>query len=94
VVDEAFWQVADIEKLWPKDETVATLHVGGPYSTYVEHISAQIRKYIYLIGIHEKLAFMRDTVPRLEAFLAALPQAFQQAQYRQAVVSAQRFALC
>jgi aminoglycoside phosphotransferase (APT) family kinase protein len=74
VLDETFWQVPDIEKLWPKGETVATLNIGGPYPTYVEYISAQIRKYIYLIQVHEKLVFMQDTIPRLEAFLTALPK--------------------
>ena len=71
-MEETFWQVPDIEKLWPEGETVATLNIGGPYVTYVEYTSAQIQKYIDLIRIHEKLAFMRDTVPRLEVFLTAL----------------------
>ncbi|KAH8812454.1 kinase-like domain-containing protein [Xylogone sp. PMI_703] len=74
VLDETFWQVPDIEKLWPRGETVTTLNIGGPYSTYVEYISAQIRQYIYLIQIHKKLAFMQDTIPRLEVFLTALPK--------------------
>jgi hypothetical protein len=74
VMDETFWQVPDIEKLWLEGEIVATLNIEGPYSTYVNYISAQIRKYIHLIQIHEKLVFMRDTIPRLEAFLSALPK--------------------
>lgn len=49
--------------LWPKGpETVATLNIGGPNPTYVDYISAQVQKYIYLVQMHEKLAFMRDTV--------------------------------
>lgn len=76
VVDETFWQVPDIEKLWPPGETVATLNIQGPFLTYVALISAQVQKYIQLIQTHEKLAFMRDILPRLEAFVAelALPQ--------------------
>ena len=74
VLDETFWQVPDIEQLWPKGETVATINIGGPFPTYVDYISAQIRKYIYLIQLHEKLFFMQDTVPRLEAFLTALSE--------------------
>ncbi|KAJ0140344.1 Uncharacterized protein HZ326_16766 [Fusarium oxysporum f. sp. albedinis] len=58
VVDETFWQVPDIEAL------------GRPYKTYVDYITAQ---YI-LIQTHEKLTFMRDIVPRLEAFVASLPK--------------------
>lgn len=69
-----FWQVPDIEKLWPKSETVTTLNIRGPCSTYVEYISARIQKSIHLIRIHDKPAFMRDTIPRLEAYLAALPK--------------------
>ncbi|KAF5644106.1 hypothetical protein F52700_2674 [Fusarium sp. NRRL 52700] len=73
VVDETFWQVPDIEALWPEGETVATLNIGGPYETYVEYMAAHVTKYIRLINTHEKLAFIRDIIPRLEAFVAALP---------------------
>ncbi|XMA20796.1 hypothetical protein WAI453_013587 [Rhynchosporium graminicola] len=72
IVDETFWQNADIEKLWPRGETVTTLNIGGPYPSYIEYISAQVRTNVRLIKIHEKLAFMMDTIPRIEAFLAAL----------------------
>ncbi len=74
VLEESFWQVPDIEKLWPEGEKVATLSIGGPDPTYIEDIFAQIQKYIHLIHIHEELAFMRDTILRLEAFLTALPK--------------------
>ncbi|MDI1493422.1 MAG: hypothetical protein OHK93_005211 [Ramalina farinacea] len=73
VVDETFWQAPDL-KLWPSIETVASLNIAGPYRTYVEYISAQIRQYIHLISIHDSLAFMRSDIPRPEAFLAALPR--------------------
>lgn len=72
VLEESFWQFPDIERLWPEGETVATLNIEGPYSTYVEYISAQTRKCIHRTPIQEKLAFMRDITPRLEAFLTAL----------------------
>jgi hypothetical protein len=74
VLDETFWQVPDIKSFWPQGETVASLNIQGPYETYVDYISAQIRQYLLLIQKHDKLEFMRDTVPRLEAFIAALPQ--------------------
>ncbi|KAG5809113.1 hypothetical protein H9Q74_000198 [Fusarium xylarioides] len=74
VVDETFWQVPDIKALWPEGETVATLNIGGPYKTYVEYMVAHVTKYIRLIKTHEKLAFMRDIIPRLETFVAALPE--------------------
>ncbi|KAH8743006.1 phosphotransferase enzyme family-domain-containing protein [Diaporthe sp. PMI_573] len=72
VVDENFWQVPDAERLWPPGETVATLNIEGPFPTYVALISAQVKKYMRLIRAHEKLAFMRDTLPRLEAFVTEL----------------------
>ena len=71
VLEESFWQVPDLDK-WPEGETITTLNIEGPYSAYTDYISAQIRKYIHLIQIHEKLAIMRDIVPRLEKFLIAL----------------------
>lgn len=70
-VDETFWQVPDIEQIWPQ-ETVHSLNVGGPYATYVDLISAQVRTYIRLIRIHGNLAFMRDAVPQLERFVQSL----------------------
>ena len=74
VLEETFWQVPDIVQPWPEGETVATLKIEGPYLTYVEYVSAQIEKYIYLISIHDKLRFMRDIFPRLEALLTVLPK--------------------
>ncbi|KAL9023073.1 MAG: hypothetical protein Q9180_008408, partial [Flavoplaca navasiana] len=73
IVDETFWQIPDL-KLWPETETVAGLNAAGPYSSYVDYVSAQIRQHIRLISIHKKLAFMRPDIPRLEAFLAVVPQ--------------------
>ncbi|KPM37545.1 hypothetical protein AK830_g9007 [Neonectria ditissima] len=72
VLDETFWQVLDVEALWPKGETIATLNIGGPYPSYVDYISAQVLKNIRLIQTHDKLTFMRDVVPRLLSFEAAL----------------------
>lgn len=74
VLDETFWQAADAEQYWPPGETVATLNIRGPYPTYVEYVSAQVRQYARLIRVHNKLEFMRETLPRLEAFVAALPR--------------------
>ena len=72
VLEETFWQVPDIIKYWPPGETVETLNIRGPFKTYVEYISAHVRKYICMITVHERLAFMLEHVPRLEAFLVAL----------------------
>ncbi|KAI4156325.1 MAG: hypothetical protein LQ340_000350 [Diploschistes diacapsis] len=72
VLEETFWQVPDIVKYWPAGESVDTLNIAGPFPSYVEYITAHVRKYIYLIKVHESLAFMRDIIPRLEIFLNAL----------------------
>jgi thiamine kinase-like enzyme len=72
IVDETFWQAPEVKKLWPAGESVDSLNIGGPYSTYVDLVSAQVKTYIHLINIHEGLIFMRDAVPRLEAFVKAL----------------------
>ena len=74
VLEETFWQVPDIIKYWPAGETVETLNISGPFKTYVEYISAHVRKYIHMIKVHEKLAFMREYITRLEAFLDALKE--------------------
>ncbi|KAI1414052.1 phosphotransferase enzyme family-domain-containing protein [Hypoxylon sp. FL1857] len=71
VVDETFWTVPDLG-LWPLGETIASLNISGPYASYTDYVSAQIRQYIRLIQLHDKLAFMRGDIPRLEAFLAAI----------------------
>ena len=50
------------------------MDIGGPFDSYVEYISSHIRKYIYAIATHDSLTFMRDVLPRIEAFLDALAQ--------------------
>lgn len=74
VVDETSWQVPDVMEYWPPGETVHSLNIKGPYRTYIEYITAQIEQSIRLIQIHKKLEFMCDAIPRLEAFIAVLPQ--------------------
>lgn len=71
VLDENFWQLPDIDKFWP-GHTITSLNIQGPYGSYAEYISAQILLYIRLIGLHDKLEFMRDIIPRLETFVAGL----------------------
>jgi len=72
VLEETFWQVPDIEKFWPLQENLETLNIKGPYSTYVEYISAHIRKYVYAISLHNSLIFMRDSIPLINKFLEEL----------------------
>lgn len=72
VLEETFWQVPDITRYWSSQETVQTLNIGGPFDSYVDYISAHVRKYIYAIKLHDSLAFMRDILPRVENFVDAL----------------------
>ncbi|KAI1008374.1 hypothetical protein LB504_002029 [Fusarium proliferatum] len=72
VVDETFWQVADIEAFWSLFETVESLNIGGPYDTYSDYISAHVMKYIRLIRTHPSLGFMRDIIPHIYGFLTAI----------------------
>jgi Phosphotransferase enzyme family len=72
VLEETFWHVPEIQSFWPPGETMGTLNIQGPYPTYVDYNSAHVQRYIHAIQTHEKLAFMQDIVPRLEAFLNAL----------------------
>jgi len=71
VIEETFWQTPDIECYWP-GETIETLNIRGPYFSYVEYISAHVRKYMYAISRHKKLEVMQDTLNSLETFLKAL----------------------
>ncbi|OTB05683.1 hypothetical protein M426DRAFT_319672 [Hypoxylon sp. CI-4A] len=71
VIDETFRMVPDLE-LWPKSETLTSLNVSGPYSSITDYVSAHINLYIHLIKLNDKLAFMRDDIPRLEAFVSAI----------------------
>lgn len=72
VLDETFWQVPDIVKVWPPGSTVDSLNIGGPYRSYVTYITAHIRKYIKLINNHQSLKLLHNFVPRLEAFMKVL----------------------
>ncbi|RFU35763.1 hypothetical protein B7463_g540, partial [Scytalidium lignicola] len=72
VLEENFWYPPDIQQFWPPGETMSTLNIEGPYPTYVDYISAHIQRYIHGIEVHEKLAFMRDTLSRLKALVNAL----------------------
>ncbi|KAF3767509.1 APH-domain-containing protein [Cryphonectria parasitica EP155] len=73
VLDETFWQAPDVERYWPGGhETVSTLNIGGPYESYTALCAASVDKYVYAIERHERLAWMRDLVPRLRAFVGLL----------------------
>ncbi|KAK5658665.1 hypothetical protein OQA88_2061 [Cercophora sp. LCS_1] len=73
ILDENFWQLPGIEKYWP-GHTPTGLNLSGPYGSYIDYITAHIQLYIKLINLHPTLASMRDLIPRLENFIAILPQ--------------------
>jgi aminoglycoside phosphotransferase (APT) family kinase protein len=74
IVDETFWQAPEVNELWPEGQSIDTLNIRGPYITYVDLVSAQIKTYIHLIQAHTSLTAMRSTIPRLEAFVKTLPK--------------------
>ncbi|KAL0937441.1 kinesin light chain [Colletotrichum truncatum] len=70
LVDEWFWMAPQIERFWgDKGETVESLNpIDGPFEDWAAHIDAAMEKYVYVINHHPSLEWMRDLVPRLEAF--------------------------
>ncbi|KAK1656259.1 phosphotransferase enzyme family-domain-containing protein, partial [Colletotrichum phormii] len=68
VVDEWFWMEPEIGRYWD-GETPETLNpVQGAFSGWVELLDKSVEKYVYAIGRHASLEWMRDLVPRLEAY--------------------------
>lgn len=72
VLDEAFWQAPNVAEYWPAGESVSTLNISGPYESYTALCAAQVERVIYAIGKHDSLAWCRDLVPRLQAFVDML----------------------
>ncbi|KAI1204807.1 phosphotransferase enzyme family-domain-containing protein [Annulohypoxylon truncatum] len=71
VMDENFW-TAHQTSSWPAGETIHTLNIGGPFRTYVDYITAQIKLYIRLIRLHDRLEYYRPQADSLKLFLGAL----------------------
>ncbi|ORX37513.1 kinase-like domain-containing protein [Kockovaella imperatae] len=67
VVDETFWQTSDIAEFWGPAESVETLNVQGPFTTFVDYCNAHLEKYIHMIKTHESMRWLRDLIPRLQA---------------------------
>ncbi|KAK1712774.1 phosphotransferase enzyme family-domain-containing protein [Colletotrichum lupini] len=68
VVDEWFWMEPEISRC-REGETIETLNpVGGAFSGWAELLDQSVEKYIYAIGRHASLGWMRDLVPRLEEY--------------------------
>ncbi|KAF6827837.1 hypothetical protein CPLU01_08856 [Colletotrichum plurivorum] len=68
VVDEWFWMEPEVQKFW-QGETVESLNpVEKPFKGWAELLEASMGKYVYMIERHDELAWMRDLVPRLEAY--------------------------
>ncbi|KAJ1549289.1 hypothetical protein HK405_006233 [Cladochytrium tenue] len=68
-----FWQVPDIDKLWPPGETVATINpCQGAFDSYTSYIAASVERSIHAIETHPTLTAYRDLVPRLCQFAVAI----------------------
>lgn len=72
LLDEAAWQAPDVANYWPEGESVSTLDISGPYESYTALCAAEMDRVIYAIGKHDSLAWIRDLVPRLQAFVDML----------------------
>ncbi|KAI4754833.1 hypothetical protein E4T52_13113 [Aureobasidium sp. EXF-3400] len=70
VLEETFWFEPDILALWPAGETVDSLNISGPFTSYTQYISAHLLKYRHAIEIHLSLDFMHDILPQIDRFLA------------------------
>ncbi|KAK1713798.1 phosphotransferase enzyme family-domain-containing protein [Colletotrichum acutatum] len=68
VVDEWFWMEPEISRCWDGETTETLNPVGGAFSGWAEHLDKSVEKYVYAIGRHPSLEWMRDLVPRLEAY--------------------------
>ncbi|KAI1869664.1 uncharacterized protein JN550_005645 [Neoarthrinium moseri] len=74
VVAETFWQGPELARYWPGNESVDSLNVGGPYTSYTAYVRGHIDQYIRNMEKHDSLEWMRDLIPRLYAFLIYLDQ--------------------
>jgi hypothetical protein len=74
MIDEFFWQVPDIAKYWPPEETVESLNPVSTqgYTSYTDFITASIKHYVHAIAIHDSLESFRDLVPRLNIFVGMI----------------------
>ncbi|KAL1969619.1 hypothetical protein VTN77DRAFT_8172 [Rasamsonia byssochlamydoides] len=73
VLDEHFWFVPDIEKYFT-NETFFSLNIEGPFPTYTAYTIATMEKYIHIAQVQPSLTFLHKYIPRLTAFLHALPK--------------------
>lgn len=71
VVSEDHWFAPEIRKYF-EGEQFENINAVGPFDTYVDYVTANIRTYIHVIKLHPSLHFMTDVLPRLELFLSRL----------------------
>lgn len=67
-LDENFWQAKDIERYWGAEESVSSLNVRGPFTSWTEYACAALDKYKYMIERHPSLEIMRDALPTIDEF--------------------------
>lgn len=72
VVDEGFWMEPDVRALWAGESVESLNPVEKPFGGWAELLGASMGKYVYMIERHDEMAWMRDLVPRLEAYRAWL----------------------
>lgn len=78
VVAETFWQGPEIAQYWGPDESVESLNPGGPYPDYTSYVKAHMAQYTKNIETHESLCWVRNLIPRIQAFIDFLNQHTQE----------------
>lgn len=83
IIDENMWQAPELHLFWSpsiinpdyqtdKPITQSDLNITGPFPTYTSLCLAQASKYIFAICTHPSLSPIRDFLPQIQTFTAAM----------------------
>ncbi len=92
VVDEIMWQAPELDLFWAGQEPFQSLKITRLFLSYVSFLTAQAQKFIYAIESHEALSSMRELIPQLKVFIAAIDKQREELNNARLVL-AQRYAL-
>ena len=71
-LEDNYWMVPEVEQYW-KGETVESINPMKIFDSHAALVRGWLEVFIYSVNRHEKLQWLKDTVPRLEALIAKLP---------------------
>ncbi|KAI9745285.1 MAG: hypothetical protein M1818_001565 [Claussenomyces sp. TS43310] len=72
VIDEQMWLQPELATIWGPHETHGSVNVGGPFASYTESLGAEADRHVHAIQRLSSLAALRQDLPRILAFRAAL----------------------